>query len=145
MSEIRLDEAKIKIEGQWLSAEDLTHMIQEKMNAGDMKFSNLAAALEELNRTMESSSRLEIKLVLPKPAYDKLKAIGGDDDRECVRKAIMAFIGGSTASAKKLIIKCPKCKGPIEITTVERPLDVECSKCGTGGRLTVQNKWVKLE
>ncbi len=145
MSEINLEEAKISVEGQWLSAEDLTNMIQEKMQAGDMKFSNLAAALEELNNALENSATLDIKLVLPKEEYEKLKAAGGDDDRESVRKAIMAFIGGSAAGVKRLAIKCPKCKSPIEIPTDERPLDVECSKCGTGGRLTAQNKWVKLD
>ncbi|MBU0986710.1 MAG: hypothetical protein KKH68_05590 [Proteobacteria bacterium] len=144
MNEINLEAAKINIEGQWLSAEDLTNMIQEKIKSGDMKFSNLAAALEELNNALENSAKLEIRLVLPKADYEKFKAIGGDDDRECVRKAIMAFIGGSAAGPKKLVIKCPKCKGPIAITTDERPLDIECSKCGTGGRLTPENKWAKL-
>ncbi|MEE8430136.1 MAG: hypothetical protein V3S16_02710 [Candidatus Desulfatibia sp.] len=145
MSEINLEEAKISVEGQWLSAEDLANMIQEKMQAGDMKFSNLAAALEELNNTLENSTTLDIKLVLPKEEYEKLEAAGGDDDRESVRKAIMAFISGSTAGVKRLAIKCPKCKASIEIATDERPLDVECSKCGTGGRLTAQNKWAKLD
>ena len=145
MSAINLEEAKISVEGQWLSAEDLTNMIQKKMQAGDMKFSNLAAALEELNNALENSTTLKIKLVLPKEDYEKLKAAGGDDDREMVRNAIIAFIGGSAAGAKKLFIKCPKCKGPIEIITDERPLDLECTKCGTGGRLTAQNKWIKLE
>jgi len=144
MSEINLEEAKINVEGQWLSAEGLTNTIQEKMKAGDMKFSNLATALEELNNALVNSTAIEIKLVLPKEDYEKLKAAGGGDDRECVRRAIMAFIGGSAAGVKKLVIKCPKCKGPIKITTDERPLEVECSKCGTGGRLTVENKWTKL-
>lgn len=145
MGEINLEAAKISVEGQWLSAEDLTNIIQEKMQAGDMKFSNLAAALEELNNALENSTTLDIKLVLPKEEYEKLKAAGGDDDQESVRKAIMAFIGGSTANVKRLAIKCPKCKASIEIPTDERPLDVECSKCGTGGRLTAQNKWAKLD
>lgn len=145
MREINLEEAKINVDGEWLSAEDLTRTIQEKMQSGDMKFSNLAAALEELNNALENSTRLEVKLVLPKAAYEKLKTLGGEDDRESVRRAIISFIGASAESARRLLIKCPKCKGTIEITSDERPLDVECSKCGTGGRLTEQNKWGKLE
>jgi len=144
MGEINLEEAKINVDGQWMSAEDLAKIIQEKMQAGDMKFSNLAAALEELNNALENSTTLDIKLVLPKEEYQQLQALGGEDDHECVRKAIIAFIGGSAAGTKKLVIKCPKCKGPIEIATDERPLDVECSSCGTGGRLTAHNKWAKL-
>lgn len=144
MSEIKLDEAKINVDGQWLSAEDLAGTIQDKMKAGDMKFSNLAASLEQLNTALENSTAMEIKLVLPKEDYEKLIAAGGGDDRECVRKAIIAFIGGSTSGVKKLVIKCPKCKGPIEIISDERPLEVECSNCGTGGHLTAANKWAKL-
>jgi len=152
MVEINLDDAKIIVNGEWLSAEDLTNMIQEKMKTGDMKFSSLAAALEELNKTMEDSQTIEIRLVLPKENYKKLKALGGDDDRVCVRKAIMAFIGGGIKKTgvevkdkKKLVIKCPRCKSLIEITTDKRPLNVECSNCGMGGRLTPENKWAKLD
>ena len=152
MGEINLDDAKIIVNGEWLSAEDLTNMIQEKMKTGDMKFSNLASALEELNKTMEDSQTIEIRLVLPKENYKKLKALGGDDDRVCVRKAIMAFIGGGIKKTgvevkdkKKLVIKCPRCKSLIEITSDKRPLNVECSSCGMGGRLTPENKWAKLD
>ena len=152
MGEINLDDAKIIVNGEWLSAEDLTNMIQEKMKTGDMKFSSLASALEELNKTMEDSQTIEIRLVIPKENYKKLKALGGDDDRVCVRKAIKAFIGGGVKKTgaegmekKKMVIKCPKCKSPIEIVSDRRPLNVECSNCGMGGRLTPENKWAKLD
>ncbi|MEE8480342.1 MAG: hypothetical protein V3T59_03785 [Desulfobacterales bacterium] len=152
MGEINLDDAKIIVNGEWLSAEDLTNMIQEKMKTGDMKFSGLASALEELNKAIENSQAIEIRLVIQKEEYKKLKALGGDDDRVCVRKAIMAFIGGGIKKTgvevkdkKKLVIKCPKCKSPIEIASDKRPLNVECSKCGMGGRLTPENKWAKLD
>ena len=144
MSSINLEEAQINVDGQWLSAENLASMIKDKMKAGDMKFSDLATALEQLNNALENSTTMAIKLVLPKDDYEKLKAAGGDDDRECVRKAINAFIDGSSTGVKKMMIKCPKCKGPIKVTTDERPLEVECSNCGTGGRLTAENKWAKL-
>ena len=152
MSEINLDDAKIKYEGEWFSAEDLATKIQEKMQSGEMKFAGIAAALEELNRALENSYTLEIKLVITKDDYEKLKELGGDEDREAVRKAIMAAIGGDSqpaakgpAKKKQLAIKCPECKAPIKITSDERPLIVECSKCGASGRLTAQNKWAILD
>ncbi len=37
MSEINLQDGIIQIDGEWFSAEDLTDMIQEKMQIGDMK------------------------------------------------------------------------------------------------------------
>ncbi|MFC1814424.1 hypothetical protein ACFL0M_00480 [Thermodesulfobacteriota bacterium] len=142
MNEINLDEAKINVESEWYSVEDLKKSIQEKMASGEMKFAGLATALEELNKALENSHTLEIKIVINKDEYQKLKALGGDDDREAVRKAVMASIGAK--EKVKSAIKCPSCKAPIKITTDERPIVVECSNCGVSGRLTEKNKWVKL-
>ncbi|RLF67203.1 MAG: hypothetical protein DRN57_05920, partial [Thermoplasmata archaeon] len=33
------------------------------------------------------------------------------------------------------IIKCPKCHGPVPITTLERPIVIVCPTCGAKGRL----------
>ena len=147
MVEINLEDAKIKYKGEWLSVEDLTGEIKQKMEAGDMKITNLAAALEKLKTTLENAHELEIKILLPREDYEKLKALGGGDDRAGVRKAIMAFIeGGSQAESaptaaskavseskekKKSIIQCAKCKTPLEIPSDERPIEIECSYCGT--------------
>jgi len=160
MSHIDLQAGKINFEAQWLSVEDLSGRIQEKMNAGDMKFSDLASALEELNSALENSHKIETKIVIPTADYEKLKALGGEDDLTCVHKAIMAFIQGDVQQEiapqsapepaaepeaepeekKKKFIKCAKCKAAIEIPTGERPTEIECSECGTVGRLKSQNK-----
>jgi hypothetical protein len=157
MSDINLDEGKIKYEDGWYSADELTGMIQDKMESGEMKIAGIASALEELNQAMENSQALEIKLVISKDDYQKLKELGGDDDREAVRKAIMAAIGVDDAAkakpAKKGVqgkktqtaIKCPQCKAPIIIKSKERPLIVECNECGATGRLTAENRWAVLD
>jgi len=157
MSEINLDEAKIKYEGEWLSAEELANKIQEKMRSGELKFASQAAALEELNKAMENTHTLDVKIVITKDQYKKLQVLGGNDDRGAVRKAIMKAIGSGTPSAqteskttnpvskKQTIIKCPGCKSPIKIETDERPTVVECPTCGISGRLTQENKWSKLD
>ena len=72
MSEIDLQEGKILFEGEWLSAEELKKMIQEKMQAEDMKFANLASALEELNKSLENSHAVEVRVVITKDEYEKL-------------------------------------------------------------------------
>ena len=151
MHEINLGEAKINVDGVWFSADDLTKKIQDKIAEGDMKFADLAGALEKLQNALENATTLDVKVVLSKDEYQKLQAIGGEDDRDCITKAILAFIGGEQTTPdakdknkKKLVIKCPKCKAPFEITSDDRPLDVECPLCGTGGRLTPENKWAKL-
>lgn len=151
MSAIDLQAGKINLAGEWLAVEDLTSKIQEKMDAGDMKFSNLATALEELNAALENSHTIETKIVIPKADYEKLKELGGeDDDLECVRQAVLAFLGSDVREApapekaaepeekKKKAIRCAKCKAMIEIPAGEVPAEIKCPECGTTGRLKAQ-------
>jgi len=124
-----------------------------------------------LNTALENSYSLEVRLVITKDEYEKLKAFGGEDDRESVRKSILTFIGDADQPAAaetvaaasipaaaetvaappgpeaKLTIKCPhpQCMSPIEIATDERPVVVECPNCGLGGKLTAENEWAKLD
>lgn len=155
MSNIDLQTGKIDLKGEWFSVEDLTGRIQEKMNAGDMKFSDLAAALEELNNALENSHTIETKIVITTADYEKLKTLGQEDDFACVHKAVMAFIQGGIQEEpvpqpaapvdgpeekKKRRIKCVNCKAAIEIPSDETPTEIECPECGTVGRLKAQNK-----
>lgn len=167
MSDIRLDDGTINVDGEWLTVDDLTRRIQEKMETGDLKLTELAAALEELNQTIQNSHTLEVSLVITGDQYGQLKALGGEDDRECVRQAIMAFIdqtGQSEIQVKDttdsepqtkddtpqgqsgyLTIDCPhpQCMTPIEITSYERPIMVECPNCGLNGWIMENNQWGK--
>lgn len=152
MKDIRLDDGTINVDGEWLTAADLTARIQEKIRTGDMKFKKLAAALEDLNIALENSHPLQVRLVITRDDYEKLKRFGGPDDRESMRKSILAFIGAGTDAgpataqpSKRVAIKCPQCMSPIEILSDERPLIVKCRNCGTSGRLTVQNRWAKID
>jgi predicted RNA-binding Zn-ribbon protein involved in translation (DUF1610 family) len=152
MNDIDLQEAKIKFEGEWFSVEGLTGMIQEKMDAGDMKLSAIAKALEELNNALENSHTIEAKIVIPTADYEKLLELGGEDDLNCVRKAVMAFIGGKVGvqpasdpaaepEGKKVkTVKCTKCKAAIDIPADEVPSEIKCPDCGTTGRLKSQDK-----
>ena len=148
MSDIRLEDATIRYGGEWLTASDLTEKIQKKMESGDMKFADLASALEELNKAMESTVTLEERLVITKKEYDKLKSLGGGDDQACVRKAILAYISGnvaeeasdvvaSTDAAGKSMIKCTRCKTSIEVVSNERPIVIDCPQCGTSCRVSI--------
>lgn len=115
-----------------------------------MKLTTLASALEELNTALENSQTIDLRVVLANEDYEKLKAFGGEDDRESVRKAIMNFVAADgekpdKKQIKKAIVKCPQCMAPITISTDERPVVIECEKCGTSGRLTAQNRWAKLD
>ncbi|CAB5089829.1 hypothetical protein D3OALGA1CA_832 [Olavius algarvensis associated proteobacterium Delta 3] len=144
MGTINLEEAKIKVDDEWLSVEELTQRIQEKMETGDMKFAGLASALEQLNHALENSRTLEISTVLTRDEYQRLKEIGGGDDRECVRQAIAAFIGSSGSAEangkKRAVIRCSKCQTLIEIPPGdERPSEVKCPNCNAVGRLKAKH------
>ena len=144
MSEIHLEEGKINYNGEWLSTDDLTGKIKASLDEGDMNIASLATALEELADALENSKALEIRILLPREDYETLKARGGEDDRECIRKAILAFISSEErpetvtiiAPVKKekkgVVINCEKCNTPIEVSSEERPIEIECPFCGTG-------------
>jgi hypothetical protein len=107
-----------------------------------MKVAGLAAALERLNTALENSHCLEVSLVISKNEYDQLKAMGGMDDRECVRKAIMSFIGYKTnkgTAANKQMKKRASAGGaegsvpaPLDDgTAVVSDAPVRCFQCKT--------------
>jgi|GEM_PF-1076146 len=100
MSDIRMADGSINFDGEWLTAEDLKRKIKEKMDVGDMRFADMAAALQELNEALENSHTLEVRIVLTKVEYDRLRAMGGEDDNASVRKAIRAFVGGKKPKAE---------------------------------------------
>ena len=91
MHEINLEDARIEYEGQWLSVDDLTGRIQHKIEAGDMKFAQLAAALEKLKKALENTVVLEAELVLSKRDFDLLKSLSGQDPQKGVRRAVLAY------------------------------------------------------
>jgi len=93
MDNLNLEEGKIIHDGQWFTADELADRIQNQINANNFKFAGLAASLEKLNTALENSRQVDIKLVLPKDVYEKLKAKGGDDDSACIKKAVMAYVG----------------------------------------------------
>jgi hypothetical protein len=135
MSDINLDDGKILVEDHWLSADDLKQQIQEKMEAGEMKFAGLAKALEKLNAAMEGAQTLEVRIVVTKNQYKALRAQVDGDDRACVKAAIAAFIGKASGGGKKKFIRCANCKARIELPAGELPSEIRCPECNAVGRL----------
>ena len=149
--EINLDEGKINVKGKWLSSGELTQLIQEKMKAGDMRFADLATSLEELNSAIENSHTLDVNIIISKEEYNRLKQLGGSDDRECIRKAIMKFIAedgspesfqkesdqkeSGRAKEKQLAVKCANCGSPIKIGKDLENNEIRCLECGARGLL----------
>jgi len=139
MDKINLEEGKIFHGGEWLSVEDLSRKIQEKMRAGEMKFSGLAAALEELNTTLENSHTISVKMIITHDEYNRLKALGKADDRECIRKAIREITGVEGTlrknGKKRARIKCANCSSLINLDSNREKSEIECPECGARGVL----------
>jgi DNA-directed RNA polymerase subunit RPC12/RpoP len=144
MDKINLEEGKIYHEGKWLSVEDLSRTIQEKMQAGEMKFSALAVALEKLKTALENSHLISVKLSITREEYNRLKALGQEDDRECIRKAIRKFIGeekSSNKNGRKISkIKCAGCRSLISVDSDRRGGEIVCPECGARGVLKMSNQ-----
>ncbi len=149
MNKINLEDAKIYFEEEWLSADDITNRIQNKMHSGEMKFANLAAALEELNGALENVHKLKVNLTLTKNEYEKLLKRGKADDKECIYKAIRFYVGkgiaplpssgasetGQKKYRKKMTIKCANCGSPIKVRVDQENDEIRCAKCGARGLL----------
>ncbi|MBW1892468.1 MAG: hypothetical protein JRF40_10850 [Deltaproteobacteria bacterium] len=136
MNSLNLEEGKIVHEGQWVTANNLAERIQKQINANNLKFAGLAASLETLNTALENSQQVEVKLVLPKDVYEKLKAKGGDDERECIKKAVMAYAGHNGNHLKKnegAELHSLNGRGPVEANGLANDKEVQCpEQCATG-------------
>ncbi|MCF8050754.1 MAG: hypothetical protein K9L59_05920 [Desulfobacterales bacterium] len=156
MAEIRLTEGSIHFQEEWLTADAIKARIKEKMDAGDMKFADLAAALEELNQAMENARRIEVRIVLTQEDYERLQQRGGEDDNESVRKAILAFIAGAEKSPPTMEMEAPeppaaetaeKAKRPeqAEPEPVEVAATIPCSKCKKPVKVPSNDRPLELE
>ena len=60
--DLDIDRERILVDGEWLSTEDLTNRITEKVKAGDYRVARLSMALQQLEETLSDISAVEIKL-----------------------------------------------------------------------------------
>jgi len=156
MAEIRLTEGSIRFQEEWLTADAIKARIKEKMDAGDMKFADLAVALEELNQAMENVRRIEVRIALTQEDYEKLQKRGGEDDSESVRKAILAFIAGAEKSPSTMETEAPQPPGDKTTEKAKRPEQPEpepvemaatipCSKCKKPVKVLSNDRPLQLE
>jgi hypothetical protein len=166
MKDINLEEAKIKVDEKWLTAEEIASEIQKKIQAGDMKIADYASSLERLTVAIENSHMIEVKLVIIKQEYNMLRELGKGDDKECIHKAIQAFIGRKNPTVKKsleekisnsgglflektdtekTVVKCIKCKSSIEIPNGKASDGVCCPRCNEEDSMPTQEVLIKYK
>jgi DNA-directed RNA polymerase subunit RPC12/RpoP len=92
MSTIDLEDAKVSYEGQTLPAIHLISKLQMQLQEAACRMAVIASTLGDLQAALLNANTVEVKLTLSKEDYDRFKSLGGMDDSERVRKAVMTLI-----------------------------------------------------
>ena len=112
MSTINLADAKVSYEGQELPAINLISKLQTQLQEAAGQIAAIASALGDLQAALLNSNTVEVKLTLSKEDFGRLRSLGGVDDNERIRQAVMAVIHPeaavppvSSAGSRPLITK----------------------------------------
>ena len=97
MSIINLADAKVSYEGQTLPAINLISKLQVQLQEAASRMAAIAAILGQLQTALLSSHTVEVKLTLSKEDYNRFRALGGVDDSDRIRKAVMDVIRSDAA------------------------------------------------
>ncbi len=92
MNRINLDDVKVPYEGQTLPVINLIGKLQTELHEAASRMAAIAETLRDLQAALIDSQTVEVKLTLSKEDYNKFRSLGGMDDNERIRKAIMDAI-----------------------------------------------------
>ena len=92
MGVINLADAKVAYEGQMFPAINLISKIQTQLQEVASRMIAIATTLGDLQTSLLNSHTVEVKLTLSKEDYDRFRSMGGMDDSERIRKAVMTVI-----------------------------------------------------
>ena len=92
MNMINLEDAKVSYESQTLPAIDLIGKLRTQLREAAARMAAIAETLGDLQTALLNSHTVEVKLTLSKEDYDKFRSLGGMDDNERIRKAVMDVI-----------------------------------------------------
>ena len=134
MSTINLADAKVSYEGQELPAINLISKLQTQLQEAESQIAAIASALGDLQAALLNSNTIEVKLTLSKEDFGRFRSLGGLDDNERIRQAVMAVIypekaesPASSAGTRPLITKIVEPVPPVqsaERLLSEQPLAV---------------------
>jgi DNA-directed RNA polymerase subunit RPC12/RpoP len=99
MSLINLADAKVVYEDQTLPVINLISKLQIQLQEASTHIAAIASALGELQTALLNSNTVEVKLTLSKEDFGRFRTLGGMDDNERIRKAVMTAIYPETGAA----------------------------------------------
>jgi hypothetical protein len=92
MNIINLEDAKVNYEGQSLSAVSLIGKLQEDLRDAAARIAAIGETLGNLQTALLNCHTVEVKLTLSKEEYEKFKSLGGMDDNDRIRQAVLNVI-----------------------------------------------------
>lgn len=92
MGTINLEDAKVSYEGQNLPAIHLIGKLQAQLEDAARRMAAIASTLGDIQAALLNSNMVEAKLTLSREEYERFKSLGGMDDSERIRKAVMNLI-----------------------------------------------------
>jgi hypothetical protein len=98
MNMINLEDAKVSYEGQTLPAINLIAKLQTQLREAASRMAAIDEALGNLQTALLNSHSFEVKLTLSKEDYNKFRSLGGIDDNERIRNAVMNMIHTGSAN-----------------------------------------------
>ena len=98
MNMVNLEDVKVSYEGQTLPAVKLIGTLQTQLRETASRMAAVAATLENLQTALLNSHTVEVKLTLSMEDYNKFQSLGGMDDNERIRKAVMNVIHPEAAN-----------------------------------------------
>lgn len=92
MGTINPEDAKVPYEGQNLPAIHLISRLQTQLQETASRLAAISSTLGDIQAALLNSNTVEAKLTLSREEYERFKALGGMDDSERIRKAVMSLI-----------------------------------------------------
>mgnify|MGYP001109620425 CR=1 FL=1 len=92
MNTINLEDAKVSYQGETLPALELIGRLQTQLREAATGLVTVAETLGALRTALLNSHTVEVKLTLSKEDYEKFRTVGGTDDIERIRNAVMTLI-----------------------------------------------------
>ena len=92
MSTINLADAKVSYEGQSLPAMNLLSKLQTQLQEAACRLATISSTLGDLQAALLNSETIDVKLTLSREDVGRLPSLGGVDDSERIRKAVMTLI-----------------------------------------------------
>jgi len=136
MGTINLADAKVSYEGQELPAINLISKLQTQIHEMACRMAAIADTLGDLQAALLNSTTVEVKLTLSREDFGRFRALGGMDDNERIRKAVLALIHPEASEIPQIPIESKlsaKADGyrpdatPDERIVQEQPIAVETS------------------